>query len=365
MPEQPLKDIRVLDFSTLLPGPLAGLILAEAGADVVKIERPGGEEARGYRPRWGATSAFYALLNRGKTMLAADLKSEEGKARILDEVKTADVLIEQFRPGVMERLGLGYEALREINPRLVYCSITGYGQEGPRAAEAGHDLNYVGNTGVLAQSYGHGRDLVVPPALVADIGGGTLPAVINILLALFGRERSGEGARLDIAMADAMFTFSAWAMGCGATGAFPGNGESMLTGGSPRYRLYRAGCGRAVAVAALEQKFWETFCGIVGLDSDLADDTKDPEATRLALVAIIGSRPASEWAEAFAGKDCCASVVRDLEEAMRDEHFVQRGLFRWLVRNEAGETMTALPVPVAPCFRSEPGAADVPALDEI
>ena len=175
-------------------------------------------------------------------------------------LKRADVLVEQFRPGVMARLGLGYEALRRINPRLVYCSITGYGQTGPRAGEAGHDLNYIGHTGLLALQPGPPDRPVVPPALIADIAGGTLPAVINILLALRQRDRTGQGCHLDIAMTDAMFTFAGHALAVGhATGAFPGAGGARLTGGSPRYQLYPTRDGKLVACAALEQKFWLAF----------------------------------------------------------------------------------------------------------
>ena len=147
---QPLADVLVLDFTTLLPGPLATLMLAEAGAQVIKIERPGGEDMRRYEPRFDGESAMFAMLNRGKKSLVLDLKNEGDRARLMPLVKRADVLVEQFRPGVMARLGLGAKALRKINPRLIYCSITGYGQTGPRAGEAGHDINYIGHTGLLA-----------------------------------------------------------------------------------------------------------------------------------------------------------------------------------------------------------------------
>src|SRR5712672_4275936 len=205
MSKAPLEGLFVLDFSTLLPGPLATLMLAEAGAEVMKIERPGGEEMRGYAPRHDGESAFFALLNRGKKSLVLDLKSGEGHAALSPLLARADILVEQFRPGVMDRLGLGFEAVRAINPRIVYCSISGFGQSGPRAEEAGHDLNYIGNTGLLALN--PGTSPTVPPALVADIGGGSFPAVLNILLGLRQRDLTGTGCHLDIAMADAMFTF--------------------------------------------------------------------------------------------------------------------------------------------------------------
>ena len=202
---QPLSGLLVLDFTTLLPGPLATLMLGEAGAEVLKIEQPGGENARRFPPMVDGESAAFLMLNRGKTSMALDLKVEADRARLLPLIKRADILVEQFRPGVMARLGLGYNELRAINPRLIYCSISGYGQSGSRVHEAGHDLNYIGNTGLLDLQPGPGSQPVVPPMLAADIAGGSFPAVINILLALRARDQSGEGCHIDIAMTDAMF----------------------------------------------------------------------------------------------------------------------------------------------------------------
>src|SRR6185436_20015168 len=215
---QPLAGIRVLDFSTLLPGPLATLILAEAGAEVIKIERRGaGDEMRTYTPKFGADSVNFAMLNRGKRSVAIDLKEAGAVERLMPLVAGADVLVEQFRPGVMDRLGLGYDALSREHPRLIYCSITGYGQSGPRAGIAGHDLNYAADTGMLALAAGADGAPVPPAALVADIGGGSYPAVVNILLALRERDRTGRGCKLDIAMADNLFAFMYWAIGDGQT----------------------------------------------------------------------------------------------------------------------------------------------------
>ncbi|HFC05428.1 MAG TPA: CoA transferase, partial [Rhizobiales bacterium] len=181
---QPLDNIKVLDFSTLLPGPLAGLVLAEAGAQVIKVERPGfGEEMRHYPPKWGDQSANFALLNRGKKSLTVDLKDKLQIEQLKPLICEADILLEQFRPGVMARLGLDYETVKGWNPGLIYCSITGYGQSGPKAQLAGHDLNYIGDTGLLDLSMGPADKPTIPPALIADIGGGTYPALVNILLA--------------------------------------------------------------------------------------------------------------------------------------------------------------------------------------
>jgi crotonobetainyl-CoA:carnitine CoA-transferase CaiB-like acyl-CoA transferase len=352
---QPLAGITVLDFTTLLPGPLATLMLAEAGAEVIKIERPGGEELRRHPPHIDGESTVYALLNRGKKSLVIDLKAPDAAARLAPLVARCDVLVEQFRPGVMARLGLGYEAVKAVNPRVVYCAITGYGQDGPRRDEAGHDLNYIAATGLLALSPGPADRPTVPPALVADIGGGSMPAVMNILLGLRRRDASGEGCFIDIAMADAMFTFAWHALASGfAERRFPGPGAARLTGGSPRYRLYPTRDGKLVACAALEQKFWLAFCAAIGLAGPLIDDRQDAAATTAAVAAILASRTAEEWRPLLAAADCCATIVTELEQAVADPHFVGRGLFAHKVVTPNGTAMPALPVPIDPGFRTAP-----------
>jgi alpha-methylacyl-CoA racemase len=216
---RPLEGVRAVDFSTLLPGPLATLILAEAGAEVVKIERPGrGDELRDSAPRLGAASDGFALLNRGKRSLALDLKDPAAIAQLQPLLAAAQVLVEQFRPGVMDRLGLGYAAVRVLNPRIVYCSISGYGQSGPKAGVAGHDLNYLADTGLLALGGGAADVPAIPPGLIADIGGGALPAVINILLALRQAAAIGQGCHLDVAMTDNLFAWQWWALACSRPG---------------------------------------------------------------------------------------------------------------------------------------------------
>jgi crotonobetainyl-CoA:carnitine CoA-transferase CaiB-like acyl-CoA transferase len=358
-----LEGLRVLDFSTLLPGPMATLLLAEAGAEVIKVERPGrGDDMRGYFPRWGEDGASFALLNRGKRSIALDLKSPADRQRLEPLVRFADVLVEQFRPGVMARLGLGYEDVAKVNPHIVYCSISGYGQTGPKREAAGHDINYIGDAGLLSLGSGPPDAPVVPPGLIADIAGGSYPAVINILLALRERDATGRGRHLDIAMAEAVFPFLFWAIGAGqATGRWPGNADALLSGGTPRYRLYPTRDGRLVAAGAIEQKFWEAFCAAIGLPSELCSDLADPEATARAVAAIIASRTAEEWRPVLAKADCCCTIVASLEEAMADPHFAARGLFSSQVSNARGETMTALPVPIAPGLRAGTSTA-APAL---
>lgn len=352
---QPLKGLLVLDFTTLLPGPLAALMLAEAGAEVIKIERPGGEDMRRFAPLVNGESALYAMLNRGKQVLNLDLKSAADREKLKPLIARADIVMEQFRPGVMARLGLGYDDMRAINPKIIYCAISGYGQSGPRAQEAGHDINYIGATGLLDLQPGPPQAPVVPPAQVADIAGGTFPAVINILLALRARDMSGEGAFIDIAMTDAMFTFGWYALAHGvAGGGFPKPGEIMLVGSSPRYRLYPARDGKLVACGALEQKFWEAFCAAVGLAPEFIDDRRDPKATGEAVAELIAARTSEEWRPVFAKADCCATIVASLEEALRDPHFVERGLFAHRLTLAGGKEMPALPVPVDPQFR-KPG----------
>ncbi len=361
---RPLEGTLVLDFSTLLPGPLATLLLAEAGAEVVKIERPDGEEMRRYEPVWGRDSVNFALLNRGKKSVALDLKDPAARARLEPLLARADVLVEQFRPGAMSRLGLDYESVRAVNPGIVYCSVTGFGQTGPKRDRAAHDLNYIGDAGLLALSMGTGPRPVVPPALIADIAGGAYPAVMNILLALAERGRTGAGRHIDVAMADNLFPFMYWALGNGlAAGQWPGNGADLVTGGTPRYRLYPTRDGRVVAAAPIEQKFWREFCDILGLEPEFADDARDPEATAARAADIIAGADAEDWEARFAGRDCCCTVVKTVEEALDDPHFRERGVFAHVLANAAGQRLPALPVPVAAAFRGAPGIpAEAPEL---
>jgi alpha-methylacyl-CoA racemase len=350
---RPLQSVLVLDFSTLLPGPMATLLLAEAGAEVVKIERPGsGEEMRGYVPRWGADSVNFAMLNRGKKSVALDLKNPEQRAKLDPLVARADIIVEQFRPGVMQRLGLDYESVAKVNPRIIYCSITGYGQTGPKRDVAGHDLNYIGDAGLLALSMGNGDQPVVPPALIADIAGGAYPAVMNILLALTERAQTGKGRYLDIAMTDNLFPFMYWALGEGiATGQWPGNSGSLVTGGTARYRLYPTRDGQVVAAAPIEHKFWQNFCSVIGIEPQYADD-KDSAATAARVAAIIRGKDAVHWENRFREQDCCCTVVKSAREAVTDPQFVARGLFAHMLINTQGQVIPALPVPVSDAFRA-------------
>jgi crotonobetainyl-CoA:carnitine CoA-transferase CaiB-like acyl-CoA transferase len=362
---QPLKGIRVLDFSTLLPGPLATLILAEAGAEVIKIERPvRGDEMRSYTPKFGPDSVNFALLNRGKRSIAIDLKAAGAVEKLKPLLQTTDVVVEQFRPGVMDRLGLGYEALRAVNPRIVYCAITGYGQHGARADVAAHDLNYVAEAGMLSLTRGVDGAPGLPAALVADIAGGTYPAVVNILLGLRERDRTGVGCKLDIAMADNLFTLMYWGIGNGlAAGEWPQAGGDLVTGGSPRYNIYRTLDGRFLTAAPLEQKFWEMFCELLDVPAHLRDDAVDPEATRAAVAERVQARTADDLQALFSGHDVCCAIATTLENAMRDPHFAARGIFARKLAAD-GKSISALPVPVVDAFRSVDMESGYPALAE-
>ena len=358
---QPLSGLLVVDFTTLLPGPLATLMLAEAGAEVIKIEQPGGENARRFPPMIDGESAAFVMLNRGKASMSLDLKNEADRAKLTQLIKRADILVEQFRPGVMARLGLGYEDARALNPRVIYCSISGYGQSGPRVHEAGHDINYIGNTGLLDLQPGPSDHPVIPPMLAADIAGGSFPAVINILLALRARDQSGQGCHIDIAMTDAMFTFTWAALALGvATNRFPAPGEMWLVGGSPRYQIYPAKDGKLIACGAIEQKFWLAFAKAIGLPTTLVDDTQNPKTTRDAVAKLIATRTSDEWRPIFATADCCTTVITPLEEAMRDPHFLERGLFAHQAATASGKSLPALPLPISPEFREPPGVKKAP-----
>jgi alpha-methylacyl-CoA racemase len=342
--EGALAGLRVLDFSTLLPGPLATLMLAECGAEVIKVERPGtGDEMRERMPKFGESSASFALLNRGKRSVALDLKLDADRLRLRPLLESADVLVEQFRPGVMDRLGLGYSHVRAANPRIVYCSMTGYGQSGPRAQKAGHDLNYLAEAGLLSLTASADGTPSIPAAPIADLAGGSYAAVINILLALQQRARTGEGCHLDIAMADNLFPFVGGTLARGfAAGDWPAPGAGEWTGASPRYRLYRTLDQRFLAVAAVESRFWKNFCAAIGLDP--------AAATSAQIEPLIAARTAEEWERLFGGQDVCVSLVATLEEATRDAESRDPESFSRSVTTSE-RSMPALPLPLAVALR--------------
>jgi alpha-methylacyl-CoA racemase len=294
---------------------MASLMLQREGASVIKIERPGGEEMRGFPPQRHGRSALYDYLNKGKHIVEIDLKSTVGQADALRHARDADILIEQFRPGVMARLGLGYDALHEINPRLVYASITGFGQSGPRAQEAGHDITYQARAGLISLALDAATAL--PPPLMADIAGGAMQAVTQILLGLRMMERTGKGAHLDIAMTGGLAPFLWHQLAEIEAGLAPsGGGEGLLTGGSPRYRLYRTLDGRHLAVGAIEEKFWAVFCERIGLGDTLRGRAAPADAAIAAVASLVAAKPADHWRAVLDSADCCCAIVASVEEAI-------------------------------------------------
>jgi crotonobetainyl-CoA:carnitine CoA-transferase CaiB-like acyl-CoA transferase len=360
----PLSGITVLDFSTLLPGPLATLMLAEAGAEVIKVERKEGDEVRHRKPRFGGSSASFAMLNHGKRSVSIDLKEPAAVARLTPLIARADVLVEQFRPGVMRRLGLHYDAVRTINPRIIYCSLSGYGQNGTRAQSAGHDINYLAESGLLSLVTGADAIPALPSAPYADIAGGTYPLVINVLLALLRRAQTNEGCHLDIAMADNLYPFAYWALARGFVGGdWPEPNADPITGALARYRTYRTRDGRGLAVGALEDKFWLAFCALIELPEALRNDRETPAQSSAAVAQIIIGRDAKEWEQLFAGHDICCSVVKTVQEAASGPAAAERGLFDRQISAGAA-TMPALPLAVDKAFRRGDGPGTAPELGE-
>ena len=362
-----LEGIKVIDFSTLLPGPLASLFLSETGAEVIKIEKPGvGDEIRLSNPQWGEQSVSFSLLNRGKKSLSLDLKDPKNLKILIPILKEADIIIEQFRPGVMKRLGLDYESIKKINQDIIYVSITGYGQYGPKSMVAGHDLNYIGNAGLLSISMGRENDTVVPPALVADIAGGSYPAVINILLALRKRDLNKEGSYIDLSMTENLFPFMFWGLGSGfAHNKWPGNSDGVLSGGSPRYNIYKTSDGSYVAAAPLEDRFWNKFCEAIELPKKFIKTQNDQEKIIQEIRKIIGQKNKDYWLEVFNKADCCCSIVKSIEEAINDNHFKVRKIFENKIINNLGEEIPALPIPVDMQFRKDQKRASAPSLGDI
>ena len=362
-----LEGIKVIDFSTLLPGPLASLFLAETGAEVIKIEKPGvGDEIRLSNPQWGEQSVSFSMLNRGKKSLSLDLKDPKNIKILIPILKEADIIIEQFRPGVMKKLGLDYESIKKINQDIIYVSITGYGQYGPKSMLAGHDLNYIGNAGLLSISMGRENDTVVPPALVADIAGGSYPAVINILLALRKRDLNKEGSYIDLSMTENLFPFMFWGLGSGfAHDKWPGNSDGVLSGGSPRYNIYKTSDGSYVAAAPLEDRFWNKFCEAIELPKKFIKMQNDQEKVIHEIKKIIGLQNKNHWVEVFNKADCCCSIVKSIEEAINDNHFKVRKIFENKIINNLGEEIPALPIPVDMQFRKDQKRASAPSLGNI
>ncbi|MBC8057260.1 MAG: CoA transferase [Rhizobiales bacterium] len=330
----PLVGVEIIDLTRLLPGPLATRHLAELGASVLKIEGPVAQGQDDGTRTMGLTAADRARgepaltfreLNRGKQLLRLDLRTPEGSATLLDRVRRADVLVEGFRPGVMAKLGLGWEALRAMNPKLVMCAISGYGQTSAWAHRAGHDINYIAMAGVLEQIATINGELAVPNLQIGDLMGGTQAAVSGILAGLIGAQRTGRGRFVDVSMAHEVLRHHVLAtFTLRATGRMPAPGRDLLSGGAPCYGVYRTSDGRHVAVGALEPKFWRALCAAIGREQwserhwscGLVPGSAESMSLRTELADVFAVEPLAHWAARFEGVDACVTPVLRLDETL-------------------------------------------------
>jgi alpha-methylacyl-CoA racemase len=366
-----LSGIRVLDLSRLLPGGFCSLLLADFGAEVLKVEDTGmGDYIRWSPPFYegaddSAKSALFLALNRGKRSIRLNLKEAGGREVLVRLVREHDVLLESFRPGVMERLGIGYETLRAENPGLVYCAITGYGQDGPYTERSGHDMNYLGLNGLLGLSGDAGGPPVQPAGQIADLGGGALMAAFGILAALRERERSGEGQLVDVSMFDGSLSWLALVAGQYlADGAVPRRGGLPLAGGLLCYRPYACSDGW-VTLGALEPKFWQEWCRGVGRE-DLVEMQFEPPGSEAhaEVERIFLERTRDEW-QAFASEhDCCLEPVLGLDEALDSELVRAREMVLRLEQPGAASGVRLLGVPVKLSRTPGAPAGPGPALGE-
>jgi alpha-methylacyl-CoA racemase len=330
----PLSDVRILDLTRLLPGGFCTLLLADLGADVIKVEDTGaGDYVRWAPPYYGddeqtasgTRSAYFLALNRNKRSIRLDLKTEGGRQALLKLVEGADVLVESFRPGVLDRLGVGYEVLKQANPALVYCPITGYGQDGPNRDRAGHDMNYLGLNGLLGLTGAKDGPPVQPAGQIADLGGGALMAALGVLAALNEARASGEGQLVDVSMYDGAQSWLAMvAARYFADGNVPHRGDLELAGSIICYRPYEAKDGW-VTCGALEQKFWAAWCRGVGRE-DLIEHQFDPPGSEAhaEAVEVFRSKTREEWRAFNDEHDCCVEPVLGLDEALGSEQAEDR-----------------------------------------
>jgi crotonobetainyl-CoA:carnitine CoA-transferase CaiB-like acyl-CoA transferase len=345
--DRPLSDVRILDLTRLLPGGFCTLLLADLGADVIKVEDTGqGDYVRWAPPYYGSEeqtplgtrSAIYLALNRNKRSIRLDLKQEQGRQALLRLVESADVLVESFRPGVLDKLGVGYEVLRQANPAIVYCPITGYGQDGPNRDRAGHDMNYLGLNGALALTGEAGGPPIQSGAQIADLGGGALMAAVGILAALHEARRSGQGQEVDISMTDGSLAWLAMEAGrYFGSGEVPKRGEVMLSGGIICYRPYEAKDGW-VTCGALEPKFWAAFCRGVGREGLTEHQFDKPGSDAHREVAeIFKTRTREEWQAFNDEHDAMIEPILDLDEALESELVREREMVISYEQPEFGE----------------------------
>jgi alpha-methylacyl-CoA racemase len=317
--ERPLAGIRVLDLSRLLPGPFLTMVLSDLGADVVKVEDPRlGDYLRGLPPAQGAFGGRFLAVNRDKRSLTLDLKSAPQREAFLRMCERADVVVESFRPGVMDKLGVGWSALSAKNPKLILCSISGYGQDGPYRERAGHDLNYIGLAGVLAMTGRRGGAPELPGVQIADMAGGGLWGAVGVLGALVGRAATGTGRHLDISMTEGAMALLAAELGNLAAGSKPPTrGAEGLNGGLACYGVYATKDGKWLSVGALEPKFWQAFNETIGRKVDYGELVAPPEQQeriRAEIQAILAGKTRAEWEAIFAGADALCEPVLETDE---------------------------------------------------
>jgi len=347
-----LEGVRILDLTRLLPGPYASLMLADMGAEVIKVEDTDqGDYMRWFPPRMKEDSAYYLALNRNKKSIALDLRAREGKKIFFELARTANVVMESFRPGVAGRLGIGYEELKKINPKIIFCSLTGYGQDGPYRNMAGHDINFMALSGILGLTGRQGENPVISAVQTADVSGG-LFAALGIAGALYRQLWSGEGCLLDVAMLDGLISLFTMHFGrFFATGIEEQRGRMALSGGQICYNTYATLDGRYMALGALEEKFWVNFCRGIGRE-DLIVHGMSPAINEngayLELKKIFKARTFVEW-KTFAGSfDCCLTPVLNMKEASENEQVKARKNFVTLEHPSEGAIgQVAFPIKVS------------------
>lgn len=335
----PLAGLTVLDLSRLLPGPVCSLHLQDMGARVIKIEDTGaGDYTRSLGMPKGFTSPAFHILNRGKESVSLDLSHPDGHQLLLKLVAKADILLESFRPGVMKKLGLDYAHLRAVNPQLVMCSISGFGQTGPWAEKAGHDMNYCATAGILDQCGEAGGAPVLSNFQIADLAGGSLSAAMAILAAVVGRFRHGEGCYLDISMTDCAFANNVIPLAAmNLMGKALPRGQDMLTGARPCYSLYKTADNRYMAVGALEQKFWNQVCEVLeqpDWKSRYHDMGPKAEQLRAEIAAVFAAHPQSHWRDVFADADCCVTPVLTPQQAFEHPQLLAREMVQVLTTQQ-------------------------------
>jgi alpha-methylacyl-CoA racemase len=355
----PLEGVRVLDLSRLLPGGFCSLLLADFGAEVLKVEDTGAGDYIRWAPPYyegaedSAKSALFLSLNRNKRSIRIDLKNEAGREVLLRLVREYDVVLESFRPGVLDRLGVGYERMREENPGLVYCAISGYGQSGPKRDASGHDMNYLGLIGLLGITGEQGGPPVQAAGQIADLGGGALMAAFGILAALRERDGSpdkpgsGEGQMVDVSMADGALSWLAIVAGqYFADGVVPQRGEQMLAGSVICYRPYECADGW-VTLGALEPKFWQAWCRGVGREDLIEKQFEKPGSDAHAqVVEVFKSRTRAEWTQFASEHDCCLEPVLDVDEALSSDLVGEREMVVTLEQPGVVEGVRQLGIPV-------------------